>query len=193
MSNKTVFDLKQEGAPMDLAVVLQSKWNPQYEAARAISNSKFDYKPSGIAYCKNIRHVQFCINFCNDNNIDFRVRSGGHQHEGMCSGNNLLVIALSEMHEIEYIEGKDEAWIPVGKQLQYVYRELEARNYIIPGGGCQSVNVGGLTQGGGWGASVRKLGFTCDNILEAEMVLANGDIVRVSENNHKKYFSYPDP
>ena len=188
MSNKTVFNLQQEGAPMGLVVVLQSKWNPQYWEARKISNSKFDYYPSGVAYCKNVNHVRYCVNFCRDNNIDFRVRSGGHQHEGMSSGDNLLVIALSEINEIEYTKDEDglcgdEAWIPVGKQLQKVYDELETRNQIIPGGGCQSVNVGGLTHGGGWGVSIRKYGMTCDNVLEAEMVLADGRIVYPSATN----------
>lgn len=178
---------------MDLVVVLKSKWNPQYHAAREISNSKFDYKPSGIAYCKNVTHVQYCINFCRENEIPFRVRSGGHQHEGMSSGDDVLVIALSEMYEIEYTKDKDgelgdEAWIPVGKKLQDVYDELETRNQIIPGGGCQSVNVGGLTHGGGWGVSIRKYGMTCDNVLEAEMVLADGQVVYPSASNHPDLF-----
>lgn len=197
MNKKTVFNLQQEGAPMDLVVVLKSKWNPQYSEARKISNSKFDYYPSGVAYCKNVNHVRHCVNFCRTNNIPFRVRSGGHQHEGMSSGNNLLVIALSEINEIEYTkdkgEGKDkvigdEAWIPVGKQLQKVYDELEKRDQIIPGGGCQSVNVGGLTHGGGWGVSIRKYGMTCDNVIEAEMVLADGRIVYPSATNHPDLF-----
>lgn len=188
MCKKTVFDLQKEGTPQNLVVILKSKWSLQYEASRAISNAKFDYKPSGIAYCKNVQHVQYCINFCRENAIDFRIRSGGHQHEGMCSGNNLLVIDLSEMNQIEYIPDTNEAWLPVGKQLQYVYQELEKKDFIIPGGGCQSVNVGGLTHGGGWGVSIRKLGFTCDNILEAEMVLANGQIVYPSPTNFPDLF-----
>jgi len=192
-SKKTIFSLQQEGVPMGLVVVLQSKWNPQYWEARKISNSKFDLYPSGIAYCKNVNHVQYCINFCRENKLPFRVRSGGHQHEGMSSGNNVLVIALSEINEIEYTkdEGEkygNEAWIPVGKQLQKVYQELEKRDQIIPGGGCQSVNVGGLTHGGGWGVSIRKYGMTCDNVIEAEMVLADGRIVYPSATNHPDLF-----
>ena len=188
MCNKTVLDLKKEGAPIDLAVILESKWSLQYEASRKISNSKFDYRPSAIAYCNCANHVQFCVNYCRENDIEFRIRSGGHQHEGMCSGNNILIIDLSELHDIEYIQYMDEAWIPVGKKLTNVYQELEAKGYIIPGGGCASVNVGGLTQGGGWGVSIRKLGFTCDNILEAEIVLANGQVVYASPTNFPDLF-----
>lgn len=179
MSSKTVIDLKSE-APKDLVVVIQGE--QIYHYARQISNTRFGHMPSGIAYCKNAAHVQICINFCRNNDIAFRVRSGGHQHEGMCSGNNVLVIDMSEMHEIEYIDGEEnQAWIPVGKQLQVVYQELEERNQIIPGGGCQSVNVGGLTLGGGWGLSTRKYGMTCDSVLEAEVVCADGKIVYASK------------
>lgn len=187
MSNKTVFDLQQEGAPQGLVVILKSKWNPQYEAARQISNQRFDFRPSGIAYCKNAEHVQMCINFCRENNIPFRVCSGGHQHEGMSSGDNVLIIALSEIYEIKYDTTKTTAWIPVvGKQLQNVYDELETHDRIIPGGGCQSVNVGGLTHGGGWGLSTRHLGMTCDNVLAAKMVLANGNIIEATADNEYK-------
>lgn len=182
MSKKTVFNLQQEVASKDLVVVLSAKWDPRYQAACEISNARFDFRPSGIAYCKNAEHVAYCINFCRDNDIAFRVRSGGHQHEGMCSGDNVLIIDLSEIYEIEYLTD-DTAWIPVGKQLQNVYKELEQINKIIPGGGCQSVNVGGLTHGGGWGLSTRYLGMTCDNILAAEIILANGAIVEATKDN----------
>jgi len=186
MSRKNLYDLRREGAAMDMAVVLASKWNPQYQAARTISNSRFNLFPSGIAFCKTVQHIQYCVNFVRDNKIAFRIRSGGHQHEGMCSGNEILIIDLSEINQIEYADKqgnpdthhhKDFAWIPVGKKLENVYNELEEHWKTIPGGGCQSVNVGGLTQGGGWGTSIRKYGLTCDNIIKAEMVLANGALV----------------
>ena len=161
-------------APDDLTIV--GVEDSLYEYARVISNTRFGHKPAMIAYCKTASHVQFCLHFCKDQHFPFRIRSGGHQHEGMASGNGVLIIDLSEMDTIDYID-RDHAWIPVGKQLGKVYAELEKRGQIIPGGGCQSVNVGGLTQGGGWGLSIRKYGMTCDSVLECEIVLANGKIV----------------
>ncbi|MBL4605502.1 MAG: FAD-binding protein [Flavobacteriaceae bacterium] len=186
MSNITTSEFKNH-APKGLVIIEQK--DSLYHYARVISNTRFGDQPNAIAYCKNASHVQYCINFSRDHKRTFRVRSGGHQHEGMCSGNGVIIIDLSEMNEIEYVKDNEcEAWIPVGKQLESVYKELEKRNQTIPGGGCQSVNVGGITHGGGWGYSIRKLGMTCDNILEAEIVLANGCIETISEHHLSNLF-----
>ncbi len=160
-------------APNDLKIVRIG--DPLYQYARVISNTRFGHMPAMIAYCKTASHVQACLHFCYRYEFKFRIRSGGHQHEGMSSGDGVLIIDLSKMDTIEYIDDT-HAWIPVGKQLGKVYDELEERGQIIPGGGCQSVNVGGLTQGGGWGLSIRKYGMTCDSVLECEIVLADGTV-----------------
>ncbi|GAA3626032.1 FAD-dependent oxidoreductase [Flavivirga jejuensis] len=184
MSNTTNF---KNLAPKGLRIIEQT--DSLYHYARVISNTRFGYQPVSVAYCKDASHVQYCVKFCSQNNKAFRIRSGGHQHEGMCSGNGVIIIDLSEMNKIEYIDNQpNQAWIPVGKQLDSVYTELEKEKQIIPGGGCQSVNVGGLTQGGGWGYSIRKFGMTCDSILAAEIVLANGTIEIVSEENQPELF-----
>ncbi len=156
--------------------------DPLYHYARVISNTRFGHMPSLIAYCEKVEHVQFCVQFCEKYRQEFRVRSGGHQHEGMSSKDDAFIIDLSKMNKITYDhENKGKAWIPVGMQLGKVYDELETIGRIIPGGGCQSVNVGGLTQGGGWGVSIRKFGFTCDAVIECEIVLAGGSVVRPSK------------
>jgi len=180
----TTTDLKNN-APNDLRII--SLGDPLYQYARVISNTRFGHMPNSIAYCKNNSHVQYCINYCRTYKQPFRVRSGGHQHEGMSSGNGVIIIDLSEMNIIEYLD-QDQAWIPVGKQLGKVYDELEERGLIIPGGGCQSVNVGGLTQGGGWGPSIRKYGMTCDSILECEIILADGNVACPSPTNMPDLF-----
>lgn len=170
----------KDNAPDDLKII--SLGDPLYQYARVISNARFGDMPYSIAYCKTTSHVQFCIDYCRKYDQKFKIRSGGHQHEGMCSGNGVLIIDLSEMDTIAYID-RDHAWIPVGKQLGKVYDELELRGQIIPGGGCQSVNIGGITQGGGWGLSIRKFGMTCDAILECEIILADGTIAYPSPTN----------
>ncbi len=186
MSETTPSEFKNQ-APKDLIII--DRTDSLYHYARAISNTRFGHQPMSIAYCKTAEHVQYCINFSRDHERTFRVRSGGHQHEGMCSGNGVIIIDLSEMNTIKYVKGnKCEAWIPVGKQLETTYKELEKNNQTIPGGGCQSVNIGGITQGGGWGYSIRNFGMTCDHILEAEIVLADGSIETVSEHHLPELF-----
>ncbi|MEM6687059.1 MAG: FAD-binding oxidoreductase, partial [Bacteroidota bacterium] len=181
-----------KNAPKNLEIITRE--NPLYQYARVISNTRFGKMPFCIAYCAEVAHVQYCINYCRDYKFPFRIRSGGHQHEGMCSANNVIIIDLSKINQIEPIWEDEEktafleAWIPAGKQLGQVYDELDDYGKTIPGGGCQSVNVGGLTQGGGWGTSVRKFGLTCDSVLAIEMVLANGEFVTVTKKSHPELF-----
>ena len=155
-----------------------------YDQSREIANSRINLLPCAVAFPHTAQHVAFCVQCCRQFGMKLRIRSGGHHHEGMSSANDELVVRLSEMNTITYPAGStDRAWIPVGAKLEDVYYELELRNRIIPGGGCQAVNVGGLTQGGGWGSSARMYGLTCDNILEAEIVLADGRIVIANKDN----------
>lgn len=196
-------DLKRDAAkhhvPSGFRVVLRGERD--YEEARQISNSRFDFKPLAIAFPRAAEHVTQCIRYCRDHNLQLRIRSGGHQHEGMCSAEDVLMVRLSEMNQIEYVDdpwlGDDEttAWIQVGARLEDVYKELAHYGRIIPGGGCKSVNVGGLTLGGGWGLSARKFGLASDNVLEVEVVLApdadhpNGHIVKATrDNDHSDLF-----
>ncbi|MCJ8290032.1 MAG: FAD-binding protein [Crocinitomicaceae bacterium] len=177
----------RKSAPKNLKIIERS--DSLYHYARVVSNTRFGSQPSAIVYCRNAKDVKYCIDYCRNEKFDFRVRSGGHQHEGMCSANDVMIIDLSEINKIEEVpEKSDQAWIPSGMQLETVYSELGITNQTIPGGGCQSVNVGGLTQGGGWGYSIRKFGFTCDNVLEVEMILPDGNIELISETNHPDIF-----
>lgn len=175
-------ELWEMGVSMGFQVII--KGSTGYRAAREISNSRFGLEPTAVAFPKTAEHVKTCMQFCQQREIEFRVRSGGHQHEGMSSLKLGLMIRLSEMNQIEYESGAHEtAWIPVGKPLQDIYDELQLHGKTIPGGGCWGVNVGGLTLGGGWGTSIRKMGLTCDNFDQAEVVLANGEIVQAKADN----------
>jgi FAD/FMN-containing dehydrogenase len=159
-----------------------------YHFARKISNSRFGHMPAGIAYCETAQDVKECLHFCKktetEKAIPFRIRSGGHHHEGMSSYSDALIIDLSKMYSAEIDYGKDlsHAWIPSGMKLEVVYNELANKGKIIPGGGCQSVSIGGLTQGGGWGSHIRKYGLTCDSLLDVEMVLPDGTILNTSNS-----------
>lgn len=179
--------LKDMGISRDFLVTIRGQVD--YLRGREISNSRFDYHPGAVAFPKTAEDVSLCIRYCREHKIRVRVRSGGHQHEGMCSAENVLMIRMSEMNQITYNDQhKETAWIGVGKKLENVYYELELYGRTIPGGGCQSVNVGGLTQGGGWGSLTRLKGLTCDNILEAEVVLSDGTIIYANKAQHKDLF-----
>jgi len=156
-----------------------------YDEACEISNARFNYEPRKICYCENASEVSALIKTPELRNAGVRIRSGGHQHEGMCTANGVVLIDLSPINKIEYLSG-DRAWIGAGMSLTDAYALLWHRSYIFPGGGCGDVHVGGLTQGGGWGPQGRLYGLTCDSLIGVEMVDANGDIVTAMGNTDKE-------
>jgi len=163
-----------------------------YEEKSKVANRRFQYAPSGIALCTCVEHVVNCIKQCNEpDGPKLRIRSGGHQHEGMSAADGVLIIDLSGFNKIEYEETKDTtyAWIGAGNKLADVYSRLEKdKQMVIPGGLCASVNVGGLTSGVGWGTFARKFGYTCDSVVAAEVVTAKGEIITASKDENKDLF-----
>ena len=154
--------------------------DPKYNQDRVISNARFDYFPRTICYCDCADDVSSVIRDAQAKGLAVRIRSGGHQHEGMCTGNGVVLIDLSGINAIEYRIAEQRAWIGAGATLNDVYASLWHNSYIFAGGGCGDVHVGGLTHGGGWGPQGRRYGLTCDSLVGVEMVTARGDIVTVS-------------
>lgn len=190
--NDNIFAALKEQAVKDFGpggfrVILKDEF--EYNNSREISNAYFDKRPGAVAFPRTTRHVQACIKYCIDKGQPFRTRSGGHQHEGMSSLNEGLMIRLSDMSLIEYCDdNKNEAWIDSGMKLGSVYSELARHDKVIPAGGCSNVNVGGITQGGGWGLHARQYGLTCDRLRAAEIVLADGTSHVVSAENKPDLF-----
>jgi len=171
----------------EVDVICRSDDSRSYDEARKIRNSRFSYEPYCIVKCEKSSDVAKVVNFCRIQEKSVRIRSGGHQHEGMCSADDVVIIDLSKMNKIlspdVSTSGDPTIWIEPGAELEKIYKKLESQDYILPGGGCSTVNVGGLVQGGGWGMFARKCGLTCDALQEVELVLANGNIICASKDN----------
>ncbi|WP_276483124.1 FAD-dependent oxidoreductase [Paraflavitalea pollutisoli] len=184
-------NLKQQATASNfkpaLEVVLPA--DSSYDASRAICNARFDLKPCAIAFCQTEEHIAFCLRYAASNGVAIRIRSGGHHHEGMSSANDAMVIDVSKMNGPIRFLPDHTAWIPAGKQLGddrmpgTVYQEVTAAGLIFPGGTCESVHIGGLLPGGGWGFSSRMYGLTCDCLVEAIVVLPNGQTVSATAHN----------
>lgn len=142
-----------------------------YDDDRRVSNARFDYRPSLICYCDNESDVVDALRMARAGHYAVRVRSGGHQHEGMCSGDGVLVIDVSNMNRIELDVGKEEIRLGPGAKLGDVYAAVWKEGLLFPGGACGDVRVGGLVQGGGWGLFTRALGLTCDRLDRFRMVI----------------------
>jgi FAD/FMN-containing dehydrogenase len=143
-----------------------SKDGAEYDKARRISNARFDYKPAQICYCENEGDVIEALNRGTKGLV--RVRSGGHHHEGMCSGTDVVIVDVSKLNKIS-ISG-DVLTVEPGARLRDIYTALWKARRLLPGGGCGDVCIGGLAQGGGWGLYSRELGLTCDRLIGIRIV-----------------------
>ncbi|MBN9294493.1 MAG: FAD-binding protein [Flavobacteriia bacterium] len=161
-----------------------------YNLKIQVSNTLKKSYPLAIVYCENAEHIKRCLSFSKLYKLAFRIRSGGHNHEGYCSANNTLVIDISKINEVKIFNDKDfrfekqqDKWpginglgvIGAGSKFGALYNQLIKEGYIIAGGGCESVSIGGFAQGGGWGPYSRFLGMGCDNILGVQIVLPDGE------------------
>jgi len=155
-----------------------------FEQYSAVYNERFTNCPALVVMCSEISHIQFWVCVANKlRHYPIQVRSGGHHHEAMCVEKGAITLDLSRMpNEIEFEDNKNFAWIPSARRLGSVVDDLMCEQKMLPVGGCETVNVGGLTHGGGWGASYRKYGLTADMLDRVEMVLTNGQPVIVGKN-----------
>ena len=157
------------------------KGDADYELLRKGFNKRINKFPKIIARCNNEAGVAEAIQLANKNGLPIAVKSGGHCMEGFSCNNDGMVINLSALNTIEFI---DKNTIRVGPActLSKIYDVLLPLNKIIPGGSCAGVGIGGLTLGGGYGLLARKFGLTCDSLQSITMIDGKGNIVS-SEND----------
>lgn len=144
--------------------------------------------PLIIVYCYNEEDVINAIKWARENSIEIRVRSGSHSYEGYSTGNDVLVIDVSQINNIYVNEEKGYVKIGGGVRNREAYEALGSIGYAFPGGGCPTVGVPGLILGGGWGYSGRYLGLASDSLLEAEIINYKGDKLIVNKEENSDLF-----
>lgn len=153
-----------------------------YEELRKGFNKRIDKKPAVIAVCRNSNGVAGAIQYAVKNNLAVAVKSGGHCMEGFSCNNAGMVINMSGMKSIEWLD-KETVKINPGCKLADIYNALLPKKKIIPGGSCAGVGIGGLVLGGGYGLMARKFGLTCDSLQGVTMVDGTGKIISASGND----------
>lgn len=144
-----------------------------YADASLLFNRRFDdLRPAAVAFVTSAADVAECLRFARAHGIPPAVRSGGHSYAGWSSGNGRLVIDVRRMDDITVHPGV--AHIGAGARLGEAYAALAGHGVTISGGTCPSVGVSGLTLGGGHGLLSRAYGLSCDNLVEATVVTADG-------------------
>ena len=148
--------------------------DPTYDAARVLYNTRFDgVRPQAVARCATAEDVRACIQFARTHRVPLAVRSGGHSYGGWSTGQG-LVIDVGRMSAIDVQDGR--VTVGAGTRLIDVYEAVAARGQGIAAGSCPTVGITGLTLGGGVGVLSRAWGLTCDDLLAAQVVTADGQV-----------------
>jgi FAD/FMN-containing dehydrogenase len=155
-----------------------------YDEIRAVYNAMIDKKPSAMAMCVDAADVQACVNFARDTGVPLAVRSGGHNAGGLGSVDDGLVINLSKMRGIRVDPKAKTVRVQAGCRWGDVDHAAHPYGLAVPAGIISTTGCGGLTLGGGLGHLTRKYGLTIDNLLEADVVLADGSMVVASADEN---------
>jgi FAD/FMN-containing dehydrogenase len=159
-----------------------------YDAARRVYNAMIDRSPGLIARCADVADVMQAVRFGREQDVLVAVRGGGHNGGGLGTCDGGLVIDLSRMNGVRIDPEARTARVGGGCTWGDVDHATHGFGMATPAGIISTTGVGGLTLGGGIGHLTRKCGLTIDNVLEADMVLADGRFVTVSPRQNEDLY-----
>jgi FAD/FMN-containing dehydrogenase len=158
--------------------------DPDYDEVRALYNAMIDKKPALIARCADVDDVVAAVGFGRENGLDIAIRGGGHNGGGLGSVDDGLMIDLSGLKQVDVDPDARTATIGGGALLSEVDAATNAHGLGTPAGIISTTGAGGLMLGGGIGHLTRNFGLSIDNILGAEVVLADGSVVQANEKEN---------
>jgi FAD/FMN-containing dehydrogenase len=159
-----------------------------YEEGRKLFNGLIDKRPFAIARCLDARDVVAAVNLARASGLEISVKSGGHGISGSALSDGGLTIDLSAMKRIEVDPSKRTVRAEAGVTWGEFDAATQAHGLAVTGGRMSTTGIAGLTLGSGSGWLERTFGFTCDNLLAAEVVTADGRILRASESENGDLF-----
>ena len=160
----------------------------KYDIARAVWNGAIDRYPRLIARCSVTADVAVAMRFARDQNLEIAVRGGGHNVAGTAVCDDGIVIDLTTMRGVRVDPVSATARVQGGALWGDVDHAAQARGLATTGGIVSHTGVAGLTLGGGIGWLMRKHGLTVDNLIAAEVVTADGDLLRASDDQNPDLF-----
>lgn len=167
---------------------LQRPGDSEYDKARTIWNAMIDRKPAYIARCVSTEDVVASVRFAREHDLLVSVRGGGHNVAGNAVCDDGLMIDLTLMDNVEVDATKRRVTAQGGCTLGMIDEASHKHGLAVPAGIVSETGVGGLALGGGVGWLVRKYGMTCDNIISAEVVTADGQILIASAEQNADLF-----
>jgi len=188
MNNVTIKDSVIEEFKNQLRGELILPQDANYDDARAVYNGMIDKRPAMTAKCTDVTDVVAAVNFGRENKMLVSVRGGGHNAGGLGICDDGLVIDLSNIRYTHVDEKSKTIRVGAGCQWGDVDHAGHAFGLTVPAGIISTTGVAGLTLGGGLGYLTPKYGLTIDNLLAADMVLADGSIVTASAEENEDLF-----
>jgi FAD/FMN-containing dehydrogenase len=162
--------------------------HPEYEQARRVNNGTIDKHPRFIVHCLDAGDVIVALEIGRNSGLDIAVRGGGHSVPGFGTVDDGLVIDLSPIRNVHVNPDARLAHVGGGATLGDIDHATHAFGLAAPFGVLSTTGVGGLTLGGGQGYLTRKYGLAIDNLVSADVVLADGSFVRASDEENADLF-----
>ena len=159
-----------------------------FDEARSIWNAMIDRRPAIILRCVGVADVRRGVAFARDNGLPLAIRGGGHNIGGSALCNDGVVLDLSQMKSVRIDPTARRASVEPGATLRDFDHETQAFGLATPLGINSTTGVAGLTLGGGFGWLSRRYGMTVDNLVSADVVTAEGELVHASADSHEDLF-----
>src|SRR5215203_3498123 len=186
MANHTTVSIPELRAVLNGRVI--SPEDAAYDTVRAVFYGARSRRPALIVRVADATDVSHIFSLARERGLELAVRSGGHSLAGHSTTDGGIVIDLSDMKGLEIDVARRTAWAETGLTAGEYTAAAGAHGLATGFGDTGSVGIGGITLGGGVGFLVRKHGLTIDDLLAAEMVTADGQVVRADTNNHPDLF-----
>jgi FAD/FMN-containing dehydrogenase len=158
--------------------------SPDYETARRVWNGFHDPHPAAVIRCSSALEIAAAVRFAAERALPLAVRGGGHSFPGYGSCDGGIVVDLAPLSEVTVDRERRIALVGGGATWADVDRATAAVGLAVPGGLVSTTGVGGLTLGGGIGWLSRSWGLACDQLVAAEVVLADGSVTTASESDN---------
>jgi FAD/FMN-containing dehydrogenase len=160
----------------------------EFDEARKVYNGMIDRRPGAIVRCTGAADVIAAVNLAREHQIPFSVRGGGHNVAGLAVCDGGMMIDLSPMKSVRVEPATRSVRAEPGVTWREFDHETQAFGLATTGGAISTTGIAGLTLGGGLGFLMRKHGLACDNLISADVVTADGELVRASLDENADLF-----